>query len=90
MCVGGAQNLGREGGEDGVGEGCVGAAVVGGVGEVGEVDFVGKLDGDRDCWLPKGEGTVVDGVGGVSCEWDGEGGAQERGESHSSSSTVHL
>ncbi len=83
-----ARNLGGEGGEEGVGEGGVGRDGVGGISEVGDIGCVGDADRDRDGWrVPEGEGTVVGGVGSVGGDWDGEGGAQERGENCSSFSS---
>jgi hypothetical protein len=89
--VGGARNFGGEGGEEGVGVGEVGEEEVGEgegiVGEVGDIDGVGKLDGARISWFSKGKGATFGVVCGDGGERDGEGGAQERGESCSSSSS---
>jgi hypothetical protein len=72
--VGGAQNLGEEGGEDGVGVGGVGVAGDGDggcrsdAGDVGNVEGVVALASKRDGWgVPDGEGTAFSrdsGVGG--------------------------
>jgi hypothetical protein len=80
--------LGGKGGEEGVGVGEVGEEEVGeGEGIVGDIDGIGKLDGARISWFSKGKGATFGAVCGDGGERDGEGGAQERGESCSSSSS---
>jgi hypothetical protein len=106
--VGGARNFGSEGGadcdgtggvgEDGVGEGGAGEGGVGDVGKIGGINGIGELDGARISWFSKGKGAAFGVLCGDGSKRDGEGGAQERGESCSSSpsssplnsSTSHL